>query len=55
MNINEPTGSLDSENGKNIMEIFTELNKEGKTIIIVTHDHEGAGYYNKKIIISDVE
>jgi putative ABC transport system ATP-binding protein len=49
----EPTGSLDSENGKNIMEIFTELNKEGKTIVMVTHDQEVAGYCHKKIIISD--
>lgn len=49
----EPTGSLDSENGKNIMEMFTELNKEGKTIVMVTHDQEVAGYCHKKIIISD--
>lgn len=49
----EPTGSLDSENGKNIMEIFTELNQEGKTIVIVTHDQEVARYCHKKIIISD--
>ncbi|HCX61056.1 MAG TPA: peptide ABC transporter ATP-binding protein [Clostridiales bacterium] len=49
----EPTGSLDSENGKNIMEIFTELNKEGKTIVMVTHDQEVAAYCHKKIVISD--
>lgn len=49
----EPTGSLDSENGKNIMEIFTELNKDGKTIVLVTHDQEVAGYCHKKITISD--
>jgi len=49
----EPTGSLDSENGKNIMEIFTNLNKEGKTVILVTHDHDVAGYCSRKVIISD--
>ena len=49
----EPTGSLDSENGKNIMEIFTELNNDGKTIVIVTHDKEISEYCHKKIIIAD--
>ncbi len=49
----EPTGSLDSENGKNIMEIFAELNKEGKTIILVTHDQGVAGYCHRRIVISD--
>ena len=34
----EPTGSVDEETGKKIMELFKELNTSGKTIIIVTHN-----------------
>ena len=36
----EPTGALDEENGKRIMNILKELNREGKTVIMVTHDME---------------
>ena len=38
----EPTGSLDSENGKQIMEIFKMLNQEGVTIVMITHEKEVA-------------
>lgn len=50
----EPTGSLDQENGKNIMTILKNLNKsEGKTVIIVTHDMNIANYCDNVINMRD--
>ncbi len=49
----EPTGALDSKTGKEIMELFTKLNSEGKTIILITHDKNVANYANRQITIQD--
>jgi len=49
----EPTGNLDSKTGNEIMGMFLKLNKEGRTIIIVTHDLEKARYANKVIRLRD--
>ena len=49
----EPTGSLDSTNTEAIMDLFFSLNKQGKTIIIVTHDKELAEKCHRIIEISD--
>jgi ABC-type antimicrobial peptide transport system, ATPase component len=51
----EPTGNLDSTNGKEVMNILTELNKEGTTIVMVTHSRHDAGYANRTINIFDGE
>lgn len=49
----EPTGALDTKTGQQIMELFTELNKEGKTVIIVTHEEEVAAYADRIIFLRD--
>lgn len=51
----EPTGNLDSKSGKEIMEILTELNRNGITIILVTHDKEVASYSRRIIELRDGE
>ena len=49
----EPTGALDSKSGLEIMNIFLELKKEQKTIIMVTHTSEVAKYADRIIYLSD--
>lgn len=56
----EPTGNLDSRNGKEVMDLLTELNSEGTTIVMVTHSHKDASVAQRTInlfdgqIVSDV-
>ena len=49
----EPTGNLDSKNGKEVMSLLTELNKEGTTIVMVTHSQHDAGYAARIINLFD--
>lgn len=49
----EPTGNLDSKNGKEVMDLLTELNKEGTTIVMVTHSQYDAGYADRVINLFD--
>lgn len=49
----EPTGALDSKTSQEIMDIFTELNKKGKTVIIITHEADIAARCKKTIKITD--
>lgn len=49
----EPTGALDSVTTKEIMNVFRSLNKQGKTIVIVTHDKEVAEQCDRIVEISD--
>jgi putative ABC transport system ATP-binding protein len=49
----EPTGNLDSKTGAGIMELMTELNRKGTTIIMVTHDPNNAKYSKRIIRIAD--
>lgn len=49
----EPTGALHSTQGKMIMELLAELNREGATIVQVTHSVENAGYGNRAVELQD--
>lgn len=51
----EPTGNLDSVSGDEIMEILTNLHKEGKTIVMVTHEEEVAQMAKRQIVFKDGE
>lgn len=51
----EPTGNLDSVSEKEIIELFTELNSQGKTIIIVSHEPEVAQYVRRILLFKDGE
>lgn len=49
----EPTGNLDSENGKEVMDLLTELNREGTTIVMVTHSQHDAAFTHRVINLFD--
>jgi putative ABC transport system ATP-binding protein len=49
----EPTGNLDSANGQAIMALIDELNAEGATIIVITHEHEIAARFPRQISLLD--
>lgn len=49
----EPTGNLDSKNGIEVMEMLSELNREGTTIIMVTHSQRDAGYAQRILNLFD--
>lgn len=49
----EPTGNLDSKNGDEVMNLLTELNKEGTTIVMVTHSHHDADFAHRIINLFD--
>ena len=49
----EPTGNLDSKTSGEIMDLFVELNREGKTIILVTHEPDIAEYSSRTLMFRD--
>ncbi len=49
----EPTGNLDTRTSLEVMSLFQQLNRQGLTIILVTHEHDIAGYAKRKVILQD--
>lgn len=49
----EPTGALDQKTGRQVMELFTQLNREGRTIVMITHDTHIAGYAGRIVRLLD--
>jgi putative ABC transport system ATP-binding protein len=49
----EPTGNLDSSNGKEVMKLLLELNRGGTTIVMVTHSDYDAGFAHRLINLFD--
>ena len=49
----EPTGNLDSKNGLEVIQLLTELNKEGTTIVMVTHSQHDAGFADRIVNLFD--
>ena len=49
----EPTGNMDRKTGKEILALFGQLNREGRSIVMVTHDPEIAGYAREVVVLQD--
>jgi putative ABC transport system ATP-binding protein len=49
----EPTGNLDTRTSLEVMSLFQALNDQGLTIILVTHEHDIAGYAKRKVVLQD--
>ncbi|WP_338751241.1 ABC transporter ATP-binding protein [Bacillus sp. FJAT-52991] len=49
----EPTGALDTASSEQVMNLFTDLNKEGVTVVLITHEEEIAQYANRSILLRD--
>ena len=49
----EPTGNLDTSNGQSIMELLAELHRDGRTVLVVTHDPRMAAYATHQIFLLD--
>jgi putative ABC transport system ATP-binding protein len=49
----EPTGNLDSVTSAEIMQVLAELNRQGQTIVLVTHEHDIAEYAKRQVHLRD--
>ena len=49
----EPTGNLDSETGRSIIDLFLDLNRAGSTIVVITHDRELGSRFPRQVVMRD--
>ena len=49
----EPTGNLDTKTSNEVMEIFKQLNSEGKTVVLITHEPDIAEFAHRKVLLRD--
>ncbi|NTU77197.1 MAG: ATP-binding cassette domain-containing protein, partial [Alphaproteobacteria bacterium] len=49
----EPTGALDSQSGREVLDLLRRLNAEGRTVIVITHDEKVANFARRQIVIAD--
>jgi ABC-type lipoprotein export system ATPase subunit len=49
----EPTGALDSQTSEDIMQLLTELNQQGMTVVLVTHEADIAEWARRKLVFKD--
>ncbi|MDY0269348.1 ABC transporter ATP-binding protein [Trichloromonas sp.] len=49
----EPTGQLDSKTSVEILELLSDINRQGRTVILVTHDQQTAAYAKRRIVLDD--
>jgi putative ABC transport system ATP-binding protein len=49
----EPTGNLDDQTSRDIMDIFVNLNQQGKTIVMITHETDIAAYAKRMVLLRD--
>jgi ABC-type lipoprotein export system ATPase subunit len=49
----EPTGALDSKTGAEVLELFAELNRQGNTVVLVTHDPKIAALASRRVQLQD--
>lgn len=49
----EPTGNLDTQSGREIVELFSSLHEEGRTVVIVTHEAEIAAQAQRIVVLRD--
>jgi putative ABC transport system ATP-binding protein len=49
----EPTGNLDSASSASVLKLFAELNKQGRTVIVVTHDRDIRSFATRQVMLSD--